>query len=172
MARRKMVIILETQEVFPSITKAAISLRMSGGDLSDYFLHGKRVKNLDGLTLYTEEYPVGSCTRCGGILRENKTCKKCVSEYGKAYIKRTKRRARFRVGVCQALYERDKSCCLCGKDFVEGDFEIDHVLPKSRGGSSEFDNLQLLCPTCNKSKHTMTTKEYINHCKKIYLRSL
>ncbi len=170
--RQKMVVILETQEVFPSLTMAASSLGIDVGMLSAYFLHNKRVKNLDGLTLYTEEYPAGSCVRCGGLLKKNKQCKRCVAEYGKAYIKRTKRRPRFRVGVCQSLYKRDKDCKLCGKVFGGGLFEIDHILPKSRGGSSELDNLQLLCPACNKSKHNMTTEEYVNHCKVVYLRSL
>ena len=167
-----MVIILETQEVFPSLNKAADSLGVSQGALSEYFSHGKRIKNLDGLTLYTEEYPKGTCIRCGEMLRENKTCKRCVAKYGKAYIKRTGRRPRFKVGVCTTLFERDKACCLCGEDFIDGVFEIDHMLPKSRGGSSELDNLQLLCPTCNKSKYNMTVNEYLEHCKNIYLRNL
>lgn len=31
-------------------------------------------------------------------------------------------------------------------------FHIDHILPRSRGGSDEEENLQLLCPACNLRK--------------------
>jgi 5-methylcytosine-specific restriction endonuclease McrA len=29
---------------------------------------------------------------------------------------------------------------------------VDHVVPKSKGGSDNFDNLQLLCRKCNNDK--------------------
>ena len=30
--------------------------------------------------------------------------------------------------------------------------ELDHVIPKSRGGTDHIENLQLLCPSCNRIK--------------------
>ena len=30
--------------------------------------------------------------------------------------------------------------------------EVDHVVPRSRGGSDHPENLQLLCPNCNRIK--------------------
>lgn len=35
-------------------------------------------------------------------------------------------------------------------------FPIDHVIPKSAGGSNEPDNLALTCPHCNSHKWTAT----------------
>jgi 5-methylcytosine-specific restriction endonuclease McrA len=35
-------------------------------------------------------------------------------------------------------------------------FPIDHILPKSQGGSQELDNLALTCPHCNDHKWTGT----------------
>ena len=31
-------------------------------------------------------------------------------------------------------------------------FEIDHIIPESKGGQTILDNLQLLCRHCNRSK--------------------
>ena len=39
-------------------------------------------------------------------------------------------------------------------------FEIDHVVPQSKGGASTLDNLQLLCSPCNKSKGNKTMAEW------------
>lgn len=48
------------------------------------------------------------------------------------------------------LIDRDSYVCQeCGK--IEG-LEIDHIVPLSRGGSDELDNLQLLCHACNMAK--------------------
>jgi len=38
-------------------------------------------------------------------------------------------------------------------------FNIDHIVPKSKGGSSHPDNLQLLCETCNKRKRDQVLNE-------------
>ena len=31
-------------------------------------------------------------------------------------------------------------------------FEVDHVIPRARGGADHLENLQLLCPNCNRIK--------------------
>jgi len=33
-------------------------------------------------------------------------------------------------------------------------FEIDHIVPRSAGGATDFDNLCLSCPACNRHKAT------------------
>ena len=37
-------------------------------------------------------------------------------------------------------------------DFPFKIFEVDHVVPQSRGGGNHIDNLQLLCGHCNRIK--------------------
>jgi 5-methylcytosine-specific restriction endonuclease McrA len=41
------------------------------------------------------------------------------------------------------------SCLNCGAD---SNLVIDHIVPIAKGGLSEFDNLQLLCESCNRLK--------------------
>ncbi len=45
-------------------------------------------------------------------------------------------------------------CQGCGRDynFDPRVLEVDHIRPKSDGGSDAYDNLTLLCPPCNKAK--------------------
>lgn len=49
-----------------------------------------------------------------------------------------------------ALIDRDGySCVICDSTERLG---VDHILPLSRGGNDELDNLRLLCPACNSRK--------------------
>ena len=51
------------------------------------------------------------------------------------------------------LFGRQEGVCAgCRMDFLFKIFEVDHVIPRSRGGTDHLDNLQLLCPSCNRIK--------------------
>lgn len=54
------------------------------------------------------------------------------------------------------LMEVQQGCCAkCHRKFTEKlKVEIDHVLPVSKGGTTSFENIQLLCKSCNVSKGT------------------
>lgn len=46
-------------------------------------------------------------------------------------------------------HKQNGRCAECGK---HRKLEIDHIVPVSRGGSGDINNIQLLCGTCNKKK--------------------
>jgi 5-methylcytosine-specific restriction endonuclease McrA len=50
-------------------------------------------------------------------------------------------------------------CCYCGKKFNTKDLNLDHVLPKSRGGKTEWSNIVLSCIPCNTDKANKTPQE-------------
>jgi hypothetical protein len=51
------------------------------------------------------------------------------------------------------ILDRDKSTCqMCGAKAPETKIEIDHVVPRSRGGMTEERNLRALCHSCNRGK--------------------
>jgi 5-methylcytosine-specific restriction endonuclease McrA len=51
------------------------------------------------------------------------------------------------------LYQRDEGICgICGKPVEHWRFEIDHVIPLSKGGEHSYANTQIAHGRCNRSK--------------------
>ena len=48
--------------------------------------------------------------------------------------------------------QQEGHCNGCRGDFPFKLFEVDHMVPRSRGGTDHLDNLQLLCSHCNRLK--------------------
>ena len=44
------------------------------------------------------------------------------------------------------------TCQYCGRKGVAGELTLDHVLPRSRGGSTSWENLVAACRPCNNRK--------------------
>ena len=44
------------------------------------------------------------------------------------------------------------TCQICGKNLKDDDIEFDHIIPISKGGSSEEHNICTICPKCNRAK--------------------
>lgn len=47
-------------------------------------------------------------------------------------------------------------CTHCGRKFRKDSIDIDHIIPKSKGGQNNPENLQCLCIHCNRSKGNKT----------------
>lgn len=66
--------------------------------------------------------------------------------------------AEQRVKVMPALrwqvFQRDNwKCCACGRVSAHGVIlHVDHIIPRSKGGTDSLDNLQTLCSECNLGK--------------------
>jgi hypothetical protein len=66
-----------------------------------------------------------------------------------------------RAGLWWSVLARDNwTCCSCGRSSKEEGItlEVDHIIPRSKGGTDDIDNLQTLCKKCNvgKSNKDMT----------------
>jgi hypothetical protein len=57
----------------------------------------------------------------------------------------------LRSAVIQRAGERCEYCLLTSR-FQVGGFELDHIVPVSRGGPTILDNLAFACPVCNGCK--------------------
>ena len=62
----------------------------------------------------------------------------------------------------QRLYGEQDACCAgCTIRFPIRNFEVDHKIPRAKGGTDHFENLQLLCGACNRAKGIGTHDELI-----------
>ncbi len=58
------------------------------------------------------------------------------------------------------IYARDRSLCqYCGRKFPTSDLSLDHVIPRSRGGETAWDNVVCCCLKCNVRKGGRTPGE-------------
>lgn len=60
----------------------------------------------------------------------------------------------------QNLYLRDRGLCqYCGGPFEHRQLTYDHVIPRSRGGQTEWTNVVTCCVSCNLKKGGKTPEE-------------
>jgi len=58
------------------------------------------------------------------------------------------------------IFARDGNRCqYCGKVFPSGELSFDHVLPRSRGGDTTWENIVCACVSCNVRKGGRTPNE-------------
>jgi 5-methylcytosine-specific restriction endonuclease McrA len=71
------------------------------------------------------------------------------------------RRDRLRIRFSRLnIYARDRFVCqYCGVRFVSEDLTFDHVLPRSRGGRTTWENIVTCCCACNARKADQTPEQ-------------
>jgi hypothetical protein len=85
----------------------------------------------------------------------SKTLEQQISEYENEQ----RRGAKHWTGRRKKIFVRDGSVCrYCGKDCVDNE-TIDHVIPRSQGGTDAEGNLVIACWSCNSHKHARTPQE-------------
>ena len=58
------------------------------------------------------------------------------------------------------IFERDKNTCqFCGRIFERKDLNLDHVVPRDRGGPTTWENIVCSCIPCNTRKANRTPAE-------------
>ncbi|GIW40501.1 MAG: restriction endonuclease [Candidatus Binatia bacterium] len=74
-----------------------------------------------------------------------------------AYDRLPKRRVRFsRFNI----FARDRNTCqYCGKRFPRSELNLDHVIPRSQGGTSRWENVVCSCHRCNRRKGGRTPEQ-------------
>lgn len=62
------------------------------------------------------------------------------------------------------------SCALTGRYInlmKPATYQLDHIVPRSKGGSNDIDNCQLLSRDVNQAKHDLSVEEFINLCREV-----
>lgn len=60
----------------------------------------------------------------------------------------------------RSIMARDQyTCQYCGATPLRAELTLDHVLPRSRGGRTEWENVVVACRVCNQKKGSRTPRE-------------
>lgn len=66
-------------------------------------------------------------------------------------------------GIRHEVLKRDDFRCVeCGATNKQSPLQVDHIIPLSKGGTDELDNLRTLCNTCNISKSDLVHSSHIS----------
>jgi 5-methylcytosine-specific restriction endonuclease McrA len=67
-------------------------------------------------------------------------------------------------------FGENPKCYLTGDPIsylVKESFNLDHIIPRSRGGTNSLDNLQLATPEANQAKADLLLHEFLELCEKV-----
>lgn len=77
------------------------------------------------------------------------------------YRKRPERPLKRRKMRTKRQLRKDTRCVYCGKVLTKHNATFDHIVPLSRGGSNDPENLCWCCASCNKAKSNKLLSEWM-----------
>ena len=66
--------------------------------------------------------------------------------------------------------EYKANCYLTGREInlkETSNYHLDHVVPRTKGGTNDLDNLQIACKEANMAKSDMLTGEFVELCREV-----
>jgi 5-methylcytosine-specific restriction endonuclease McrA len=69
--------------------------------------------------------------------------------------------------LTKRLIENDFRCELTGVTLTTETIAVDHIIPLSKGGKNDYENIQIVHATVNRMKGTLSQDEFITWCKRI-----
>ena len=103
--------------------------------------------------------PAGRTRRGNKIIVDEDVVAELRSEISSKMTKKghtKKQRSAMTQDLREAIKKRDNyTCQICGNSVLKEPnllLEVDHIIPVSKGGKTEADNLQTLCWRCNRAK--------------------
>ena len=105
-----------------------------------------------------KEVNLGNCLRCNKSLSSKRVkaiyCSKSCGSMDHTFKKRGNTRTTS-TSRRYEIYLRDGGrCYICEHPTTDKEFELDHLVPVSRNGTSESHNLAVSCRGCNRSRGT------------------
>lgn len=111
---------------------------------ADYY-----AKNSDVVKLRNYEYRKNNPEQYKEYAREYKSLKRANG-------------TRLPRGTVKEMLEAQKGLCIaCHANLLESGYHVDHVIPVSKGGKHCAENVQLLCPTCNRQKSAKNMADFM-----------
>ena len=78
----------------------------------------------------------------------------------KRYVGRVKMLGWVRCTRRNILLRDNYHCQYCGRRFPSSSITIDHVIPKSKGGTTRWNNVVAACATCNRKKGSKSLRQF------------
>lgn len=66
----------------------------------------------------------------------------------------------FTLTQIDSIFLKQKGRCTACLASIKSKYEIDHVVPLAKGGDNSIQNIQLLCPKCNRDKAALDPIEW------------
>ena len=100
----------------------------------------------------------------------NKKFRSAVSKFKHRKMKSNNKNYTYK-DVLNAIGGTKQKCYLTGRpiDLEKDNYNLDHKIPISKGGTNDISNLGITCPEANASKSDLTIDEYISLCKEVLL---
>ena len=104
-----------------------------------------------------------------GRNRNSRNASRGHSKASESADKLTRRRY-FTTQERNMVYNRTEGHCgICGRFIPLEEYTIDHIIPLSKGGTNDPDNLQPCCSFCNKAKDDSVGDEFFTRISRIFL---
>lgn len=94
-------------------------------------------------------------TYSAGVHRRNKHKLRKTPVFGASILDGLPQRGSRYLTVVQLVNRDGEACYLCGERLRSGNFHVEHIIPKSRGGTDNANNLALACSPCNRRKYDL-----------------
>ena len=80
---------------------------------------------------------------------------------------------RIPLNLRRRVIERDGlHCVYCDDDLSNAEIHMDHVIPESKGGTTDYNNLQVTCRKCNLAKGVLSESDFTQRLKQRALNIL
>jgi len=102
----------------------------------------------------------------------NEALKRVAKTFGKKSISELKEgemkaKSATSSELMRLIKRQEYRCALSGEKLTPNTAELDHIIPRCRGGSDTIDNLQWLDKNVNRMKGRMTVEEFVAVCKRV-----
>ena len=107
------------------------------------------------------------------LQKNNRTLNKILSKKIQGFSRRYKQEYNGMSFTVEDLLNKigdDPVCALTGRpiDLLKSrTYQLDHIIPKSKGGDNSLENCQLACRDANQAKHDLTLNDFISLCREV-----